>query len=117
MKAIVAMDRAADAGGITLVERPEPVPAINDVVVEVHASGFVPAEWEWPSTWVDRSGNDRTQAVIGHEFAGVVTSLGYGTTGLSLGQRVYGALVPVSFLAALFLFFTTHVWFLFNGMV
>ncbi|GAB3909849.1 DUF1707 domain-containing protein [Kibdelosporangium lantanae] len=30
-----------------------------------------------------------------------------------LGQRVYGALVPVSFLAALFLFFTTHVWFVF----
>src|SRR5690242_9055832 len=90
MKAIVATDRAADAAGITLAERPEPTPAINDVVVEVHASGFVPAEWEWPSTWTDRSGHDRTQAIIGHELAGVVTSLGYGTTGLSLGQRVLG---------------------------
>src|SRR5438874_3260256 len=90
MKAIVATDQAAEAAGITLVERPEPTPAINDVVVEVHASGFVPAEWEWPSTWVDRSGHDRAQAIIGHEFAGVVSSLGYGTTGLSLGQRVFG---------------------------
>jgi NADPH:quinone reductase-like Zn-dependent oxidoreductase len=90
MKAIVAMDRAAEAAGITLAERPEPTPAINDVVVEVNASGFVPAEWEWPSTWVDRAGHDRTQAIIGHEFAGVVSSLGYGTTGLSLGQRVFG---------------------------
>ena len=90
MKAIVATDQAAEAAGITLAERPEPTPAINDVVVEVHASGFVPAEWEWPSTWVDRSGHDRAQAIIGHEFAGVVTSLGYGTTGLSLGQRVFG---------------------------
>jgi len=90
MKAIVAMDRAAEAAGITLAERPEPTPAINDVVVEVHASGFVPAEWEWPSTWVDRSGHDRARAIIGHEFAGVVCSLGYGTTGLSLGQRVFG---------------------------
>src|SRR3982750_1716237 len=90
MKAIVATDRAAEAAGITLVGRPEPTPAINDVVVEVHASGFVPAEWEWPSTWVDRSGHDRAQAIIGHEFAGVVSSLGYGTTGLSLGQRVFG---------------------------
>lgn len=90
MKAIVAMDQAAEAAGITLVERPEPAPAINDVVVEVHASGFVPAEWEWPSTWVDRCGHDRAQAIIGHEFAGVVCSLGYGTTGLSLGQRVFG---------------------------
>src|SRR5882757_9047259 len=90
MKAIVATDQAAEAAGITLAEQPEPTPAINDVVVEVHASGFVPAEWEWPSTWVDRSGHDRAQAIIVHEFAGVVTSFGYGTTGLSLGQRVFG---------------------------
>ncbi|WP_229874113.1 NADP-dependent oxidoreductase [Amycolatopsis deserti] len=58
--------------------------------MEVHASGFVPAEWEWPSTWGDRSRHDRTPAIIGHEFARVVTALGYGTTGLSLGQRVFG---------------------------
>ena len=77
MKAIVATDQAAEAAGITLAERPEPTPAINDVVVEVHASGFVPAEWEWPSTWVDRSGHDRAPAIIGHECAGVVTSIGY----------------------------------------
>src|SRR6201996_1196694 len=90
MKAIVVTDQDAEAAGITLAERPEPTPAINDVVVEVHSSGFVPAEWEWPSTWVDRSGHDRIPAIIGHEFAGVVSSLGYGTTGLSLGQRVFG---------------------------
>lgn len=90
MKAIVATDQAAQAAGITLAQRPEPRPAINDVVVEVHASGFVPAEWQWPSTWVDRCGHDRTQPIIGHEFAGVVSALGYGTTGLSPGQRVFG---------------------------
>src|SRR4051795_6216387 len=48
MKAIIVTDQAAEAAGITLAQRPEPTPAINDVVVEVHASGFVPAEWEWP---------------------------------------------------------------------
>ncbi|MEZ0109713.1 NADPH:quinone reductase-like Zn-dependent oxidoreductase [Catenulispora sp. EB89] len=90
MKAIIATDQNAEAAGITLAERREPAPAINDVVVRVHASGFAPAEWEWPSTWVDRAGHERTEAVIGHEFAGVVSSLGYGTTGLSLGQRVFG---------------------------
>jgi len=90
VKAIVATNPAAETAGITLAERPQPMPAINDVVVEVHASGFVPAEWEWPSTWVDRCGHDRAPAIIGHEFAGVVSSLGYGTTGLSLGQRVFG---------------------------
>jgi NADPH:quinone reductase-like Zn-dependent oxidoreductase len=41
-----------------LAQRPEPEPAINDVVVEVHASGFVPTELAWPSTWTDRAGRD-----------------------------------------------------------
>ena len=90
MKAIVATDEAAGAEGLRLEERPEPSPAINDVLVEVHASGWVPTELEWPSTWVDRSGRDRRPSIPGHELAGLVTALGYGTTGLSVGQRVLG---------------------------
>jgi NADPH:quinone reductase-like Zn-dependent oxidoreductase len=73
-----------------LEERPEPAAAINDVVVQVHASGFVPTEMEWPSTWTDRRGLDRTPSIPGHELAGVVSALGYGTAGLSVGQRVFG---------------------------
>jgi NADPH:quinone reductase-like Zn-dependent oxidoreductase len=90
MRAIVVTDRAAGTAGMALVERLEPQPAINDVVVEVHASGWVSTELEWPSTWTDRSGHDRTPSVPGHELAGTVTALGYGTTGLSVGQRVFG---------------------------
>jgi NADPH:quinone reductase-like Zn-dependent oxidoreductase len=90
MKAIVVTDQAAGTAGMTLVERPEPPAAINDVVVEVHASGFVPTELAWPSTWTDRANRDRTPSIPGHELAGVVAALGYGTTGLSVGQRVLG---------------------------
>jgi NADPH:quinone reductase-like Zn-dependent oxidoreductase len=90
MKAIVVTDQAAGAAGMTLVERPEPLAAINDVIVEIHASGFVPTEVGWHSTWTDRAGRDRTPSILGHELAGVVASLGYGTTGLSVGQRVFG---------------------------
>ncbi len=90
MKAIVASDQTAGLAGMTLTERPEPHAAINDVIVEVHASGFVPTELTWPSTWVDRANRDRTPSIPGHETAGVVTALGYGTTGLSVGQRVFG---------------------------
>ncbi len=90
MKAIVVTDEAAGTAGMTLLERPEPPPAINDVVVQVHASGFVPTEMEWTSTWTDRADRDRTPSIPGHELAGVVTALGYGTTGLSVGQRVFG---------------------------
>ena len=90
MKAIVVDDQAAGTAGMKLVERPEPQPAINDVVIQIHASGFVPTELAWPSTWTDRLERDRTPSIPGHEFAGVVTVLGYGTAGLSVGQRVLG---------------------------
>src|SRR4249919_2646238 len=90
MRAIVVTDQAAGPAGMTLTERPEPPAAINDVIVQVHASGWVPTEMEWPSTWADRVNRDRTPSIPGHELAGVVTALGYGTTGLSVGQRVFG---------------------------
>src|SRR5215467_12760970 len=99
MKAIVVTDKAAGTAGMKLMERPGPQGAslaslsganYGDVVVQVHASGFTGDELSWPSTWVDRLGRDRTPSIPGHELAGVVTALGYGTTGLSVGQRVFG---------------------------
>jgi NADPH:quinone reductase-like Zn-dependent oxidoreductase len=42
MKAIVVKDQAAGAAEMKLVQRPEPQAAINDIVVQVHAAGFVP---------------------------------------------------------------------------
>jgi NADPH:quinone reductase-like Zn-dependent oxidoreductase len=90
MKAIVVTDQAAGTAGMRLVDRPEPQAGINDVVVQVYASGFVSTELSWPSTWTDRLDRDRTPSIPGHELAGVVTALGYGTTGLSVGQRAFG---------------------------
>src|SRR3954452_15698080 len=90
MKAIVVTDQAAGMAGMKLVERPDPQAAINDVVVQIHASALTGDELSWPSTWTDRIGRDRTPSIPGHELAGVVTALGYGTTGLSIGQRVFG---------------------------
>ena len=90
MKAIAVTDEAAGTAGMTLTDRPDPPAAINDVIVQIYASGFVSTEMEWPSTWTDRAGRSRTPSIPGHELAGVITALGYGTTGLSVGQRVFG---------------------------
>lgn len=99
MKAIVVKDQAAGTAGMKLMERPEPdeqrladLEGANygDMIVEVRASGFTGNELEWPSTWIDRLGHDRTPSIPGHELAGVVTALGYGTTGLAVGDRVFG---------------------------
>jgi hypothetical protein len=78
MKAIVVTDRAAGTAGMKLVERPDPNAArlaslsganYGDVVVEVHASGLTGDELEWPSTWTDRLGRDRTPSISGHADA------------------------------------------------
>ncbi|CAM3723225.1 alcohol dehydrogenase catalytic domain-containing protein [Bordetella flabilis] len=90
MKAIIVTTQAAGTAGMKLAERPRPQAAINDVVVQVYASGFTGDELTWPPTWTDRLERDRTPSIPGHELAGVVTALGYGTTGLSVGQRVFG---------------------------
>nr|WP_062335331.1 NADP-dependent oxidoreductase [Herbidospora sakaeratensis] len=90
MRAVIARERDAGADGLTLADLPYPHAAENDVVVRVHAAGFTPGELDWPATWTDRAGRERAPAVPGHELSGVVTDLGYGTTGLTVGQRVFG---------------------------
>ncbi|MFF7212918.1 NADP-dependent oxidoreductase [Streptomyces sp. NPDC008238] len=90
MQAITVRDRDAGVGGLALTDLPHPHAAENDVIVRVHAAGFTPGELDWPATWTDRAGRDRTPTVPGHELSGVVTELGYGTTRLTVGQRVFG---------------------------
>ena len=98
MKAIVVTDQAAGTAGMKLVERPKPQGAAwaasrartRRCRCSGSCVGLAGDELSWPSTWVDRLGRDRTPSIPGHELAGVVTALSYGTTGLSVGQRVFG---------------------------
>src|SRR4051795_4978665 len=76
--------------GIAYEQAPPPSPGIGDVLVRVQAASFTPTELSWPSTWVDRSGHDRRPVIPGHEVSGMIEALGYGTSGLSVGQAVYG---------------------------
>jgi NADPH:quinone reductase-like Zn-dependent oxidoreductase len=85
--------RAHERGGpqhLVEEEAAIPAPGIGDVLVRVHAASFTPTELDWPATWVDRAGRDRRPSIPGHEVSGVVTALGYGTTGLQVGESVYG---------------------------
>jgi NADPH:quinone reductase-like Zn-dependent oxidoreductase len=90
VQAITVSDREAGVAGLSLTDLPHPEASTNDVVVRVHAASFIANELDWPDTWTDRAGRDRTPSVPGHDVSGVVVELGYGTTGLSVGQRVFG---------------------------
>lgn len=89
MKAITVAGPGLGVEAMTLTDIDAPHAAENDVIVRVHAAGFTTGELTWPSTWVDRAGRDRAPSVPGHELAGIVVELGYGTTGLTVGQRVF----------------------------
>lgn len=89
-----ALRMHASGDATELVYETAAVPALGtgDVLIEVHAAGYTPGELEWPSTWADRSGHDRTPIVPCYEVSGVVSALGFGTSGLSIGDEVYGLL-------------------------
>jgi NADPH:quinone reductase-like Zn-dependent oxidoreductase len=90
MRAITVRDRESGVAGLSLTELPYPHTAENDVVVQVHAAAFTRGELDWPATWTDRAGRDRTPSVPGHELSGVVAEVPVGTVGLTVGQRVFG---------------------------
>ena len=90
MQAITVRNRDAGIAGLSLTEMPYPIAGENDVIVRVHGAGFISTELEWTGTWVDRAGLDRTPSIVGHDVSGVVAELGPGTTGLTVGQRVFG---------------------------
>jgi NADPH:quinone reductase-like Zn-dependent oxidoreductase len=89
MRALRAHERG-EAERLRYEEAAEPIPGIGDVLVQVCAASFTPTEMGWPSTWVDRAGKDRRPVIPAHEVSGVVTALGSGTTGASIGDAVYG---------------------------
>jgi NADPH:quinone reductase-like Zn-dependent oxidoreductase len=84
------LGQQAGPEGLTYEEAPDPEPGIGEVLVAVQAASFTATELQWPSTWVDRLGHDRRPVIPGHEVSGTVAALGYGATGLAVGDAVYG---------------------------
>lgn len=100
MKAIVVNDEAAGTAGMALAECPEPTAAINDVIVEVHASGWVSTELEWPSTWIDRAGRGRAPSILGHELDTLLCGEARCWQWLHVGARLRCWMVNPCFLTA-----------------
>jgi NADPH:quinone reductase-like Zn-dependent oxidoreductase len=74
-----------------LVYEPAPVPpvGVGDALVRVRSASITPTELDWQPTWEDRAGRDRRPVIPAHEAAGVVAALGYGATGVAIGDAVY----------------------------
>ncbi len=79
-------------GSAELVESelPVPTPHDNEVLIRVHAAGVTPTELIWYPTTNNKDGSERSRAIPGHEFSGVVVALGNSVTGFAVGDEVYG---------------------------
>src|SRR5262245_5498520 len=71
-------------------DAPQPRPGTGEVLVRVHAAAVTPTELLWPPTWVTPTGEPRFPVILGHEFSGVVASVGAGVTDVAVGSPVYG---------------------------
>lgn len=89
MKAALTRDQEAGIAGLVYDEVPDATPGFRDVLVKVVACGITHTELDWP-IWRCRSGHPRSWVIPGHEFSGVVAALGWGSTGVSVGDEVYG---------------------------
>jgi NADPH:quinone reductase-like Zn-dependent oxidoreductase len=87
-----AMQLQQTAGGAILraAQVPQPVPGKGELLIRVHAAGVTTAELDWNPTTHTKSGQERLNAIPGHEFSGVVAAKGEGVDDFVVGQQVYG---------------------------
>lgn len=84
--------RAHARGGVEqlhLEQAPVPVPAEDEVLVQVHAAAITYDELLWDESWT-RGGLDRTPIIPSHELSGEVVGLGASVVDLPIGREVYG---------------------------
>ena len=92
MKAI-RVHEPAGISGLVFEEAPDPAPMIGDVLVKVAACGITHNELDWPLRTC-RNGHPRDPIIPGQEVSGVVTALGPGTAGITVGDEVFGLTDP-----------------------
>jgi NADPH:quinone reductase-like Zn-dependent oxidoreductase len=68
-------------GQVRLADVTVPAPAPGEALIEVHAAALTAGERAWPERW---------PATLSHEVSGIVVDLGPGTTGLEVGQPLFG---------------------------
>jgi NADPH:quinone reductase-like Zn-dependent oxidoreductase len=90
MKAIYLKEQGG-SGALVTGEIPRPEPQADEVLVKVCATTVMPSELQWFTSFHLPFGEPRAfPIVLGHEFSGVVESLGARVNGFMVGEEVYG---------------------------
>jgi NADPH:quinone reductase-like Zn-dependent oxidoreductase len=85
------LEKQAGPESLVWGEIPRPNPYKGEVLVRVHATAITPTELQWFPTFNLQSGESRPfPIVLGHEFSGVVESVGADVSSVTVGERVFG---------------------------
>jgi NADPH:quinone reductase-like Zn-dependent oxidoreductase len=81
-----------DGNNPSLIEEeiPQPQPGPGQLLIRVYAAGVTPTELLWYPTTHTRTGEQRSHAIPGHEFSGVIAATGKDVTEFKIGDEVYG---------------------------
>jgi NADPH:quinone reductase-like Zn-dependent oxidoreductase len=90
MRAMRLADATAAAVRFVEAEVPRPKPNAGDVLVRVHAAGVTATEVIWYPTTHTKDGAPRTNAIVAHEFSGVIAEVGADVRDFRVGQEIYG---------------------------
>lgn len=92
MNEMKAMEFRGSGGSLALhpVTRPIPQPAAGELLIRICAAGVTPSERSWYPTNHSLDGTPRQSTIPGHEFSGVVESVGSGVASYRVGDAVFG---------------------------
>ena len=90
MRAMRLSKLQAGAAEFAAVEVPQPKPGAGEMLIRVHAAGVTPTEVIWYTTTHTKEGAPRANAILAHEFSGVVAEVGSDVRDFHVGQEIYG---------------------------
>lgn len=87
-------------GGIEVLEInqnvPSPTPRDGQVLVENHAASINPIDWKIRAGYLKEMAPLSFPAILGGDFAGVITEVGQDVTDFKVGDEVYGSAIVLN---------------------
>lgn len=91
----VLYERFGDESVLQLRDLPEPRPGAGEVQVRVAVTSLNPVDFKLRAGLLRFIGKPARPAITGKDFAGTVSAIGTGVSGIHPGQRVFGSVNPM----------------------
>lgn len=91
----VQYERFGDESVLRVREVPEPQPAQGEVQVRVTVASLNPVDFKLRGGLLRFIGKPARPAITGKDFAGTISAIAMGVSGLRPGQRVFGSVDPL----------------------